>query len=124
VATRHARHRGVVALCNALSSAQLAAIYPAAFGTYVYGRERLGPFWGYLAGWGFVIGKVASCAAMALTFGFYAYEEAGRPLAVAAVIAFTIVNVLGVEKTARLASVLVSRYYDTHDPGPFARRAR
>jgi APA family basic amino acid/polyamine antiporter len=96
-----------VAFCNALSSAQLAAIYPAAGGTYVYGRQRLGHVWGYLAGWGFVIGKVASCAAMALTFGFYVNEDFARVLAVAAVTALTIVNVLGVEKTAWLATLLV-----------------
>ena len=52
-----------VAYCNATSSAELAALYPPPGGTYVYGRERLGPFWGYLAGWGFVVGKTASCAA-------------------------------------------------------------
>src|SRR5689334_23980314 len=40
-----------VAFCNATSSADLAACYPASGGTYVYGRERLGPFWGDLAGW-------------------------------------------------------------------------
>ena len=56
----------VVATCNALSSAALAARYPSAGGTYVYGRERLGEVWGYLAGWCFVVGKTASCAAMAL----------------------------------------------------------
>ena len=50
---------GLVAYCNATSSARLAARYPASGGTYVYGRERLGPFWGYLAGWGFVVGKTA-----------------------------------------------------------------
>ena len=60
-----------VAYCNATSSARLAAVYPQSGGTYVYGRERLGDFWGYLAGWGFVVGKTASCAAMALTFGAY-----------------------------------------------------
>ena len=84
-----------VAFCNALSSAQLAAIYPAAGGTYVYGRERLGHVWGYLAGWGFVIGKVASCAAMALTFGFYVNEDFARVLAVAAVAALTAVECAG-----------------------------
>src|SRR6478735_11758955 len=63
----------VVAYCNATSSARLAARYPASGGTYVYGRERLGPFWGYLAGWGFVVGKTASCAAMALTVGSYVW---------------------------------------------------
>jgi basic amino acid/polyamine antiporter, APA family len=57
----------VVAFCNAIASAQLAATYPTSGGTYVYGRERLGPWWGFLARWGFVIGKTASCAAMTLT---------------------------------------------------------
>jgi APA family basic amino acid/polyamine antiporter len=97
----------VVALCNALSSAQLAARYPQAGGTYVYGRERLAPFFGYLAGWGFVIGKTASCAAMALTFAVYVNEDAARALAVAAVLGVTALNVLGVERTARAAAVIV-----------------
>src|SRR4029078_13253958 len=61
----------LVAYCNATASAQLAAQYPTSGGTYVYGRERLGPWWGFLAGWGFVVGKIASCAAMALTFAAY-----------------------------------------------------
>ena len=71
----------VVAYCNATASAQLAAEYPTSGGTYVYGRERLGEWWGFLAGWGFVIGKTASCAAMALTFAAYAASLA-RPLGV------------------------------------------
>ena len=49
-----------VAYCNATSSARLAATYPASGGTYVYGRARLGPFWGFLAGWGFVAGSTSS----------------------------------------------------------------
>jgi len=98
----------VVAFCNATSSAQLGAIYPASGGTYVYGRERLGPFWGYLAGWGFVVGKTASCAAMALTFGAYGWPEWRRPLAVAAVVALTAVNYRGVRKTAWLTRAIVA----------------
>ena len=62
----------VIAFCNATASAQLAAQYPTSGGTYIYGRERLGPWWGFAAGWGFVIGKTASCAAMALTVATYA----------------------------------------------------
>jgi amino acid permease len=54
----------IVAYCNATSSARLAALYPESSGTYVYGRRRLGEFWGALAGWSFVLGKAASCAAM------------------------------------------------------------
>lgn len=97
----------LVAYCNATSSAQLAAIYPESGGAYVYGRKRLGPFWGFLAGWGFVVGKLASCAAMAMTFGGYAAPSLARPLAVGAVIALTTVNYLGVEKTAALTTIIV-----------------
>jgi APA family basic amino acid/polyamine antiporter len=98
----------VVAYCNATSSAQLAALYPVSGGTYVYGRERLGDFWGYLAGWGFVVGKTASCAAMALTFATYAAPSWGRPLAVGAVVALTAVNLQGVRKTALFTRVAVA----------------
>jgi APA family basic amino acid/polyamine antiporter len=97
-----------VAYCNATSSAQLAVLYPESGGAYVYGRKRLGRFSGFLAGWGFVIGKLASCAAMALTFGFYAAPSIARPLAVGAVVALTAVNYFGVEKTAWLTRVIVS----------------
>jgi len=98
----------VVAFCNATSSAELAAIYPESGGTYVYGRARLGPFWGFLAGWGFVTGKLASCAAMAMTFGSYAAPRLARPLAVGAVVALTAVDYLGVKKTALLTKAIVA----------------
>ncbi|OQZ99731.1 APC family permease [Mycolicibacter algericus] len=98
----------VIAYCNATSSARLAAVYPISGGTYVYGRERLGPFWGYLAGWGFVVGKTASCAAMALTVGFYAWPAHPHAAAVAAVVALTAVNVVGVQKSAWLTRVIVA----------------
>jgi APA family basic amino acid/polyamine antiporter len=98
----------VVAFANAMSSAWLAARYPESGGTYVYGRARLGPFWGYLAGWGFVAGKTASCAAMALTFGNYAWPDHARVLALLAVAALTAVNLRGVQKTARVTAALVA----------------
>ena len=97
-----------VAYCNATSSAALAAVHPASGGTYVYGREQLGPFWGHLAGWGFVVGKTASCAAMALTVGAHAAPAWQRPIAVAAVVALTAVGSRGVHKTARLTMVIVA----------------
>jgi basic amino acid/polyamine antiporter, APA family len=99
----------VVAYCNATASAQLAARYPTSGGTYVYGRERLGEWWGFLAGWGFVVGKTASCAAMALTFAAYAVPPAWqRPVAVAAVVALAAVNYRGVTRTAGLTRVIVA----------------
>lgn len=99
----------MVAYCNATSSAQLAAQYPTSGGTYVYGREQLGPWWGFLAGWGFLIGKTASCAAMALTFAAYAGPpQWERPIAVAAVILLAAVNYRGVTRTAGLTRVIVA----------------
>lgn len=98
----------LVAYCNAMSSARLAAVYPASGGTYVYGRERLGDFWGYLAGWSFVVGKTASCAAMALTVGAYVWPGQAHAVAVAAVVALTAVNYGGVQKSAWLTRVIVA----------------
>ncbi|MGY2746333.1 APC family permease [Arthrobacter sp. UYCu723] len=98
----------IVAYCNATASAQLAAEYPTSGGTYLYGRERLGPWPGFLAGWGFVIGKTASSAAMALTFAAYA-APAGweRPVAIAAVVLLVAVNYRGVTRTAALTRFIV-----------------
>jgi APA family basic amino acid/polyamine antiporter len=98
----------VLAYCNATSSARLAALYPASGGTYVYGRERLGDFWGHLAGWAFVVGKTASCAAMALTVGSYLAPGHTRPVAVAAVVALTAVNYRGIHRSAWLTRVVVA----------------
>jgi APA family basic amino acid/polyamine antiporter len=100
-----------VAYCNATASAQLAARYPTSGGTYVYGRERLGPWWGFVAGYAFVVGKTASCAAMALTFAAYALPGARwqeRAVAVVLVVALTAVNLRGITRTAALARVLVA----------------
>ncbi|WP_433470371.1 APC family permease [Saccharomonospora azurea] len=102
----------LVAYCNATASARLAIRYPDAGGTYVYGRERLGAFWGYLAGWGFVVGKVASCAAMALTVVTYAAPQLPQPwrgLVAAGVVAvLTGVNYAGVRKSALATRLLVA----------------
>lgn len=98
----------VVAYCNATSSARLAARHPESGGTYVYGRERLGPFWGYLAGWAFVVGKTASCAAMALTFAVYAAPGFERPVAVAAVLGLTALNWRGVHKSVAATRIIVA----------------
>lgn len=97
-----------VAYCNATSSARLAARYPDSGGTYVYGRERLGELWGYLAGWAFVVGKTASCAAMALTVGIYAWPENAHAVAVVSVAGLTAVNYVGVRKSARLTRGIVA----------------
>lgn len=99
---------GFVAWCNATSSAQLAAIHPESGGTYVYGRRQLGPTWGHLAGWGFVVGKTASCAAMALAVGAYVWPDHERVVGVLAVVAIALVNIGGLERTASVTRLLLA----------------
>lgn len=98
---------GAVALCNAMSSAQLAARHPESGGTYVYARERLGPAWGHLAGWGFVVGKTASTAAMALAIGAYIWPEQREWVATLAVVAIVLVNLGGLSRTVAVTRVLL-----------------
>ena len=97
-----------VAYANASSTGQLAARYPESGGAYRYGRERLGAWPGFLAGWGFVVGKTASCAAMAMTAADYLVPtEWERPVAVLAVVVLAGVNLLGITRTARAATIIV-----------------
>lgn len=97
----------VVAYFNATSTARCAARYPESGGAYVYGRKQLGPFWGYLAGWGFVVGKTASCAAIALVVGSYAWPAHFHAVAVVAVIALTVLNVTGIQKSLQVTRIIV-----------------
>ncbi|MBW8173279.1 APC family permease [Ornithinimicrobium sp. Arc0846-15] len=96
-----------VAVCNALSSAALAIRYPQAGGTYVYGRNQLGEYPGYLAGWCFVIGKTASCAAMAMTIGAAVWPGSARLLGVVAVVVVLGLNLAGVKRSARYSEFVV-----------------
>ncbi|MEZ0340298.1 APC family permease [Mycobacterium sp. pV006] len=97
-----------VAVCNGLSSARLAVRYPRSGGTYVYGTERLGPFWGHTAGWSFIVGKTASCAAMALTVGHYVWPEQARAVAVVAVLVLTALGCAGVHRSAAVTRWMVA----------------
>lgn len=61
----------IVATCNGLSSAQLAASHPVSGGTYEYGYRWLHPALGFTAGWMFLCAKTASAATAALGFSGY-----------------------------------------------------
>ncbi|MEO4039655.1 APC family permease [Micrococcaceae bacterium Sec6.3] len=100
----------LTALCNALSTAQLATVHPESGGTYVYGRRQLHPLAGFLAGWGFVTGKTASVAAMATTVGLYLFPDqplAARLAGVAAVVVLTVVAMAGVTRTAQATMAIL-----------------
>ena len=97
---------GVAATCNALSSAQLAAVYPQAGGTYEYGYRVLSPWAGYVAGWMFLASKIAAAGTVAL--GLAGYLDALVPgvhprwIAVGAILAFTVLNYFGVKRSSRV----------------------
>ena len=96
------------AFLNATSVAQLAALFPESGGAYVYGRKQWGPFTGFLAGWAFVIGKSASCAAMALTFAHYMVPQHPSLTAAALLLALTAINYFGIQKTVFATRWLVA----------------
>jgi APA family basic amino acid/polyamine antiporter len=99
---------GAVAACNATSSARLAARHPESGGAYVYAGRRLGPAYGFAAGWAFTAGKLASCAAMALVLGNHLWPEHPRVPALAAVAACVAVNHLGITKTAGATAAILA----------------
>ncbi|MDA4116489.1 MAG: APC family permease [Thaumarchaeota archaeon] len=100
-----------VALCNALSSAQLAAVLPRTGGTYVFGRRMMGPWWGYGAGWMFLVANTVGPGAIALAFGGYLNAVVGavpvRAAAVLAALAMTAINAAGIRRSVRVTDVVV-----------------
>ncbi|MFN8122160.1 MAG: APC family permease [Thermoleophilia bacterium] len=99
---------GAVAACNAASSARLAARYPESGGAYAYAGRRLGPPYGFAAGWAFTAGKLASCAAMALVLGNHVWPEHPRVPALVAIAACTAVNHMGITKTAGATAAVLA----------------
>jgi APA family basic amino acid/polyamine antiporter len=98
---------GIVAACNAASTADLAVAHPESGGGYVYGRERLSPGAGRLAGVAFLVGKTSSAAAAAGVFGAYVLPSSPLPAAVLVIVAAGVLNTAGVRWTARGAYALV-----------------
>jgi basic amino acid/polyamine antiporter, APA family len=100
-----------VALCNALSSAQLAAVLPRTGGTYAFGRRMMGPWWGFSAGWMFLVANTVGPGAIALAFGGYLNAVVGavpvRTAAVVAALAMTALNAAGIRRSVRVTDVVV-----------------
>jgi APA family basic amino acid/polyamine antiporter len=105
----------LVATCNALSSAQLAAAHPRSGGTYEYGYEFLHPLAGFTAGWLFLCAKSASAATAALGFSGYLLSAAGVDvprahvwLAAVAVVSVTLLVAGGVRRSNMVNAIIVS----------------
>ena len=105
----------VVATCNGLSSAQLAAAHPVSGGTYEYGYRYASRSLGLIAGWMFVCAKTASAATAALGFAGYGLALVGhgdRTLQIAiglgAAIVLTLVVAGGMRRSNLLNTVIVA----------------
>lgn len=105
----------LVAVCNGLNSAQLAAAHPVSGGTYEYGYRYLNPALGFSAGWLFLLAKTASAATAALGFTGYllgALGVQGRlpllALAGGLALAMTAVVLGGLRRSNALNALLVA----------------
>ena len=97
----------ILAFSNASSSAQLAKLYPKTGGTYLYARKVLGDKASLFAGVVFIIGKIVSSIAIALTFGNYLFPSSHRIIGIALVVLVTLVSYFGATKTASVAKWFV-----------------
>lgn len=104
---------GLLAICNALSSAQLAANHPVSGGTYAYGYRYLNPGFGFTAGLCFLLAKSASAAAAAIGLAGYVGVLMGwngqyvNVTACLLVLVMTIFVVGGLRRASFLNAVLV-----------------
>ena len=98
----------VVAICNGLSSAQLAANHPVSGGTYEYGHRWLTPSLGFTAGWMFLCAKAASAATAALGFAMYLAPDYVLPVSLATVAGLTVITLTGMQRSNAVNAVIVS----------------
>lgn len=98
----------VVAIANALSTAQLAMRHPVSGGGYAYARAELSPTTGFAAGWLFLTGKTCSAAAIALVAGSHLWPGWEQPVAIAAIVVLALLNAQGIRATAWVSWVVVS----------------
>jgi len=121
----------LVAVAGAVSYSELGINFPSSGGEYVYLTHAFGPEWGFMTGWvSFFAGFSAPIAAAALAFSDYlgyffpSFLQAnakvigsgafalrlgpGQMMASALILAFTLLNCLGVGRTAKVQNLLTS----------------
>ena len=107
---------GLLAMCNGMSSAQLAAEHPVAGGTYEYGHRVGWPALGTVAGFMFLVAKSASCATAALGLAGYVLPRFGVETAgtlqiagaLAGIMMVTVMVLEGIRRTNRVNTAVVT----------------
>lgn len=98
----------LVAYLNAGSVAQLAAVVERSGGGYAYARVYVSKNFGFLAGSSFLVGKIGSSAAIALTVATYLAPNHALVTAIGAVILMTTINLAGINRTAAGSKILAT----------------
>jgi APA family basic amino acid/polyamine antiporter len=100
-----------VSLLTGLSAAELSRMYPRSGGVYLFAREAISDFSGFLVGWVWLFSNIVAGATVAVGFGHYLTfffprlpASAGAAFVVAAVV---LINLLGAKESSRLNNVLV-----------------
>lgn len=102
---------GVIAICGALTLAELSAALPRTGGDYVYLTEAYGPLAGFMSGWvSFLMGFSGPCASAAYGAAKYVLAPMGltgdratlfeRGLATLAILTFAAIHVSGRRRTS------------------------
>ncbi len=105
---------GLIALAGALTFAELATMMPKSGGIYVFIREGYGPCPAFVFGWTYMlITKPSAAGGIAFIFAEHFNTLTGlawnpQALTCVALVALTLINVLGVKGSARFAIVLTS----------------
>ncbi|MCL4373313.1 MAG: amino acid permease [Candidatus Marsarchaeota archaeon] len=102
----------IVSLLSGLSFSEIALHVAKEGGVYEYAKDAFAPSAGFLAGWMWTIGNVIAIAAVGLSFGSYFNLLIGSTMpsayyAIAAIIAFAVINILGIKHSARTIAAMV-----------------
>ena len=98
----------LVAYLNAGSVAQLAKAVTRSGGGYSYARVYISKNFSFLAGSAFLVGKIGSSAAIALTVATYLTPDQVVLTAIGAVVVMTAINLAGINRTALGSKVLAT----------------
>ncbi|MCG7843824.1 MAG: APC family permease [Methanomassiliicoccales archaeon] len=104
---------GAIITLSGLSYASLASIFPQDGGGYLYAKRILGPFPGFLAGWGMYIFSVISSAFVLIGFGIYLDLLLGwnidpRVFALIGLVLITALNFRGLAEAGRAELIMVA----------------
>jgi APA family basic amino acid/polyamine antiporter len=104
---------GAIALCGALSYAEIASQYPRQGGGFLFVLHAWGPFAAFFKGWGsFLVGYPASSAGIATILAIYLTRAMGwsdelvKPVAIAAALAVWLLNLRGTRFSAGVQTTL------------------